>query len=932
VTEFLRKHSATPLDDKYHMLSLLGVGGMGEVYKAIHLHLEALRVIKLMRANLVAEHGVRERFLREARLATKIQHANVAALFDFSSLPDGSWYMVWEYIDGINLAKFVRERGRLQPGQAVRLAVQALQGLDAVHRAGIVHRDISPENIMITRSDDGTEKVKIIDLGVAKESADGEQQTKTGIFVGKLKYASPEQLGALRPGDQIDGRSDLYSFGLVLYEMLTGVAPFQAETPHQYLVMHVSQAPRPMRQANPDANVPPSLEAVIIKALEKNRNNRYKTAIEFAEALAALPLQVIDTPTAVDALPPDLTSARPVSVATPLPEPTRPRPLDSSRTPSTGSRSISTDPTLSRRRELLDQISNELASQRIQQAHNALQNLRMHLGVRSEGDPDFRRAKEEVETAAADLDRWYVSEIVRARDNGSPRDVKRLIEERDQRLGRKLSDGNFRIEMDHWLRRRRELLDRVRTLVNSESFDEAREIIDDLSRHLELGASQDDEFLAVEQSYHHALKESDDRIRRSIARARDAKDVDGVDKLLRWRDAKFGPMIERPAEIDEAGQWVTEMRGRQNRGPALTTSTGGGGRRAAMFVFFFVVLGGVAAWVWRESLVEFIREVAPDNVIQQIAPQEPAPEPKPMRRFDQPPLLGDDAKLALGNEWTSPKNSLQYVWIPRTWYLMGCASLDESCEPDEKPVHTAGTPGFWLGVTEVPVSAWRAYVEKIMPDSEVPVTETVGANPVDGVVLGRQKKGIGWTAPLDPKVSAEETWPVVHVMWEEAAGYCAWIGARLPTEAEWEMAAREREKRTTYPWGDEPVPSTVVANLADADMIRALRINRRGRGNLFASHSDGFATWAPVDALPVSVIGVTSLSGNVWEWVTDWYGAGYYAEAPEESPGGPAEGELRVVRGGSWASAAVELRTSNRHALPPDTRSPVVGFRCAFDE
>ena len=303
VTEFLRRYSETPLDGKYHMLSLLGVGGMGEVYKAIHLHLEALRVIKLMRANLVAEPGVRERFLREARLATKIQHPNVAALFDFSSLPDGSWYMVWEFIDGINLAKFVRERGRLQPGTAARLAIQALQGLDAVHRAGIVHRDISPENIMITRADDGTERVKIIDLGVAKASDDTEQQTKTGMFVGKLKYASPEQLGALRAGEKIDGRSDLYSFGLVVYEMLTGIPAFQAETPHQYLVMQVSQAPRPMRQANPDANVPPSLEAVILKALEKNRNNRFQTAIEFADALAALPLDVIDTPTAVDALP-----------------------------------------------------------------------------------------------------------------------------------------------------------------------------------------------------------------------------------------------------------------------------------------------------------------------------------------------------------------------------------------------------------------------------------------------------------------------------------------------------------------------------------------------------------------------------------------------------------------------------------------------------
>jgi serine/threonine protein kinase/formylglycine-generating enzyme required for sulfatase activity len=934
VTEFLRTYSVTPLDSKYHMLSLLGVGGMGEVYKAIHVHLEALRVIKLMRGNLVAEPGVRERFLREARLATKIQHPNVAALFDFSSLPDGSWYMVWEFIDGINLAKFVRERGRLQAGQAVRLAIQTLQGLDAVHKAGIVHRDISPENIMITTAEDGAQRVKIIDLGVAKASDDTDQQTKTGMFVGKLKYASPEQLGSLKPGEKIDGRSDLYSFGLVLYEMLTGVPPFQAETPHQYLVMHVSQPPRPMRQANPDANVPPSLEAVILKAVEKNRNNRYRDAEEFAHALAALPLQVLDTPTEIGLRPDEVTTATPLS-PTPSPELTRPSPREPSRTPSTGSRSLSSDPTLARRRELLDQVSHDLSAQQIQQAHNAIQNLRMHLGARAEGDPDFRKAREEVETAAADLDRWYTSEIVRARDNGQPREVKRLLEERDQRLGRKLSDGNFRIETDHWLRRRRELLDRVRTLVNAESFGEARELLDDLSRHLGLGGVKDDEFVAVEQSCHHALRETEERLRRSIAKGRDARDVDGVEKLLRWRDAKLGPRVETPAHVNEAQQWVTQMRARDARGPQLSAGSGGGTRRVAMILFFLVVLGGVAAWIWREPLMEYVRGVAPEeakNVIQQIRPVEPVPVPVPVRRPDQPPLLGEGERARAGHEWTSPKDGLRYVWIPQTWYLMGCASLDERCEPDEKPAHTVGVTGLWLGVTEVPVAAWRTFVEATMPDSEITVTGSVLPNPIDESVLGRQKKGVGWVAPLDPKSPAAPEWPVTQVTWDEAAAYCAWIGGRLPTEAEWEMAARERERRTVFPWGDAETPTGRVASLADADLVRALRPNRRLQIDLFAAYSDGFATFSPVDAFPPNALGIAGLPGNAWEWTGDWYGGQFYAESPEENPKGPVDGELRVVRGGSWASVAAELRASNRRALPPDTRSPVVGFRCAFDE
>src|SRR2546430_10984003 len=148
ITDFLRRHHDDPLDGKYQILSVLGIGGMGEVYKALHVHLHAMRVIKLMRATIAGDRDSHDRFLREARLATRIQHPNVAALFDFSALPDGSFYMVWEYIEGTDLRKFVQERQFLRPASAVRLAVQALLGLEAIHRAGIVHPDINPGNPM----------------------------------------------------------------------------------------------------------------------------------------------------------------------------------------------------------------------------------------------------------------------------------------------------------------------------------------------------------------------------------------------------------------------------------------------------------------------------------------------------------------------------------------------------------------------------------------------------------------------------------------------------------------------------------------------------------------------------------------------------------------------------------------------------------------
>jgi serine/threonine-protein kinase len=284
VTDFLRRYLEHPIDGKYQILAQLGVGGMGEVYKVLHVDLNSVRVIKRMRSAIANEAGAHDRFLREARLATKIQHPNVAALFDFSTLDDGSRYMVWEFIEGTNLHELIESRGPLAPKYAATLAIQALRGLDAIHRAGIVHRDVSPENLMITH-DDQDERVKIIDLGIAKGSDAADDKTKTGMFVGKWKYCSPEHLGMLEAGERIDGRADIYSFGIVLYEMLAGVPPFQADTPHSYLMMHASERPKPMREINPTVPDAPRLEALIFRALEKDRNRRFRTAREFADEL-----------------------------------------------------------------------------------------------------------------------------------------------------------------------------------------------------------------------------------------------------------------------------------------------------------------------------------------------------------------------------------------------------------------------------------------------------------------------------------------------------------------------------------------------------------------------------------------------------------------------------------------------------------------------
>lgn len=298
VTSFQRTYATKLIDGKYQILERLGMGGMGEIFKVRHIHLKEERVIKIMRANIASDDQALQRFLAEARTSTMIKHRNLAMLYDFSTLDDGSYYMVWEYIEGTNIQKWMGSHGAMPPRLALEIAIQTLHGLDHLHQMGLIHRDVSPENIMLSQDYQGRLLVKVIDFGIAKQLSDagsGQGLTQTGMFLGKLKYASPEQAGFLKEGEQLDGRSDLYSFGVVFYEMLAGRAPFVATNPQGYILKHATERPVPISQVNPEANIPARLEEQVFAALEKDRERRHPTGADFAADLEDLR----------DAVPPD---------------------------------------------------------------------------------------------------------------------------------------------------------------------------------------------------------------------------------------------------------------------------------------------------------------------------------------------------------------------------------------------------------------------------------------------------------------------------------------------------------------------------------------------------------------------------------------------------------------------------------------------------
>jgi tRNA A-37 threonylcarbamoyl transferase component Bud32 len=289
VTSQPQQKEGSVLDGKYEVLRHLGGGGMGEVYLVRHVHLDEKRVVKILRADREADPDAQKRFLREAKFATQIKHPHVAILYDYSRLADGSFYMVWEYIEGEDLGSRIRRDGPFPVRTALALAMQGLEGLNAIHGAGMIHRDVSPDNLMITTSAKGAPHLKIIDLGLAKNlEADPDLEvTQDGMFMGKLLYCAPEQAG-LHKGVSLDNRSDLYSFGLVLYEMLTGLPPFEAETPQGAIFKRLSEDPLPLVGRNPGAPVPPEIERVVLRALKREREERFEDAVGFIEALRSV--------------------------------------------------------------------------------------------------------------------------------------------------------------------------------------------------------------------------------------------------------------------------------------------------------------------------------------------------------------------------------------------------------------------------------------------------------------------------------------------------------------------------------------------------------------------------------------------------------------------------------------------------------------------
>ncbi|HEX3596106.1 MAG TPA: serine/threonine-protein kinase, partial [Polyangiaceae bacterium] len=274
---------------RYHVKRILGEGGMGIVYEAEQQMGTAIRkvALKTLHAHLSHDPSVSARFHREVGTIAQLEHPNTIKVYDFGATADGTLYIAMEFVAGKSLSQLIEESKTLAPERILRIVKQIAGSLEEAHQQGVIHRDLKPDNVVLTQRAGEKDVVKLLDFGIAArtESADAAREqklTQQGMVLGTPPYMSPEQF----TGKALDARSDIYSLGVMTYEMATGRLPFSAETPWQWATEHMMSQPTPFEAIPDSGQIPPSMRTAIMRALSKNKEDRQSSVTQFYEELA----------------------------------------------------------------------------------------------------------------------------------------------------------------------------------------------------------------------------------------------------------------------------------------------------------------------------------------------------------------------------------------------------------------------------------------------------------------------------------------------------------------------------------------------------------------------------------------------------------------------------------------------------------------------
>jgi serine/threonine-protein kinase len=857
------------LNNRFTILSPLGEGGMGEVYLAIDQKTGEQVAVKILARSLSANPDSLERFRREAETLRQLDHPNIVKFVDAFNY-GGQYVIVMEYVSGGSLHDLIK-KGPLPIDRAQRLALELCDALIRSHHLNIIHRDLKPENVLL----DADGRPKLADFGVARLE-EGTRMTRTGTQVGTPYYMAPEAWG----GKPLDAQADIWSLGIMLFEMLAGQVPFTGDTPLA-VMSQVSTAPLPnLRKLRSDT--PMGLINVIKRMLSRDKKRRYATMREVAVDLEREKQK---------------TTTKPKSTAD---KPKRGRPVFTGN-PKTAAIVVGGVVVLAITAGF-PYISELLAGG--QDGNITPAALSTSISISSEIAPSS--------TESSNLDATL-----------TPTPIPETITQQGAEM----------------------------VLIPGETFIMGGDIVgapDEFPEHVvTLDAFYMDIFEVTNTLYKACVDASGCSLPDNTSKYDDPYysnhpvvfvDWFQADAYCKWREARL------PTEAE----WHFSARGTTYLTPSNdvssdTTTVGSYGNDESLFGLYDVN-GNVWEWVndWYD---ENYYGISPES-----NPQGPnTGEHKVMRGgswdfspFDSRPdnrhanhpgvqlnTVGFRcAKSAAGVDISLPteitdKSGASVVLIPGGEFVMGASSdvqaqmldLCPNCDPasitDQAPQRSIYVSPFWIYKTEVTIGQFRRFVESI---NYVTSAEKRGFSVVLDASTNEyiSKPGISWSKPDGDPIDLDQyaEYPVTHVSLEDAAGYCGWAGSHLPSEAQWEKAARSVDGRF-FPWGNTLPDNTYLNfNLANDGPVEVM------------SYPAG-----------VSPYGVYDMAGNVWEWID-----GFYAESYDpndiRNPIGPPSGNGHVMRGGSWASELgaelVNIMTTFRFYNSDDFSSSIVGFRCAY--
>jgi formylglycine-generating enzyme required for sulfatase activity/Tfp pilus assembly protein PilF len=903
----------------YQIVEQIGQGGMATVCKAYQPSMDRYVAIKILPSHFTEDKSFVGRFTQEARTLARLEHPHILPVYDYGE-QEGITYLVMRYVEAGTLKDLITREGPIEVKEAARIVSQVASALECGHSQGVVHRDIKPSNVLV----DQYGNTFLTDFGIAKLVAETAQFTASGAIIGTPAYMSPEQ----GMGQPVDARCDIYSLGVVLYELVTGRVPFQAETPLAVLLKHLNAPLPPPRQIKPD--LPAAVERVILKAMAKSPDDRYQTA---QEMVAALQRAVVDA-TEERAMPQPPEDQRDETVLRPVVSP--PPPVATAEALAEQRRQAELD-------DLYGQAVGAMDAGQWAQARALLAQIQ-------EREPGYREAERLLERAEAELDQAQADRQRREQIDSLYEEAQRLARGRQWRPALAKMDEIHALDAEFadpegiaaWAqeqaaeeegeaeRQRREqnelaaLYEEAQSLARGRQWQPALAKMDEI--HALDAGFDDPEGITTRARKQIAAEEAEAQRQNEVAAL-----YEEAQRLARGRQwqpalAKMDEIHTLDAEFaDPEGiaAWVREQ---------ATAEEAEAQRRNELAALYAEAVRLLKAGQYEEALQKWdeVQVLDPGyrdrRKVQATARKKLARLAEPARKRRRPrwawiaagtvavaaiavgavlilrtlstapPTPGRiPTDLVAGTVWKwSDGNAM--VYVPGGDFWMGTEESNPEANPNEKPQRLMALDAFWIDRTEVT----NAQYERCVKDEGCsPPSETTAH--IYGDYYGEP---------------AYDDYPVIHVNWEQANAYCAWSGKRLPTEAEWEKAARGTDKRI-YPWGNEFDGS--LANFCDA------RCPFDHKDNAW---DDGYASTAPVGSYEggASPYGAWDMAGNVHEWTTSLDRP--YPYNPTDGREDPDAPGPRVVRGGSFGAGWPGVRTASKEVRPPAHVGVDVGFRC----